>query len=90
MKSICPHCHSSAVYEMSIVTSNNLIEEMLSPTVLVSLSVSLCKSLKVHPVIGVIAGTVVATVIQLTQSNNTLSMLVNKQYCCSNCSHVFN
>ena len=72
MKSICPHCHSSDVYEMSNTTTSNLIEEMLSPTVLVGLSVSLCKSLKAHPVIGVIAGTVVATVIQLTQSNNTL------------------
>ena len=90
MKSICPHCHSSDVYEMSNVTTGNFIEEMLSPTVLVGLSVSLCKSLKVHPVIGVIAGTALATVVQLTQSNNTLSMLVNKQYCCSNCSHVFN
>ncbi|MGE6245891.1 hypothetical protein ACQKCF_07825 [Psychrobacter proteolyticus] len=89
MKTICPYCQSTAVYEMTDGTSINLIDQLLSPTVLVSLGVSLCKTLKVHPAIGVVAGTTVAALIEMTQSHQALPMLVNKQYRCDDCSHVF-
>jgi hypothetical protein len=43
----------------------------------------------VHPVIGVMAGTAIATVIEMAQSNTALPMLINKQYRCDDCTHVF-
>ena len=89
MKSVCPCCHSSAVYEMTDSAHDRLIDERLSPTALIGLGVSLCKSFRVHPVIGVVAGTAIATVIEMAQSNTALPMLVNKQYRCDDCTHVF-
>ncbi|MGP5076245.1 hypothetical protein ACTXGZ_12210 [Psychrobacter celer] len=89
MKTLCPSCQSSAIYEMTDGSQINLIDQLLSPAVLVSLGVSLCKTLKVHPAIGVVAGTTVAALIEITQSHQALPMLVNKQYRCDDCSHVF-
>ena len=89
MKRVCPRCQSLAVYEMTDSTNNHFIEELISPTALIGLGVSLCKSFRVHPVIGVVAGTAIATVIEMAQSNSALPMLVNKQYRCDVCTHVF-
>jgi len=89
MKTLCPSCESSLVYEMTDGSQINLIDQLLSPAVLVSLGVSLCKTLKVHPAIGVVAGTTVAALIEITHSHQALPMLVNKQYRCDDCSHVF-
>ncbi|MGM8898673.1 MULTISPECIES: hypothetical protein [unclassified Psychrobacter] len=89
MKTICPCCQSTAVYEMTDGISNNLIDQLLSPTVLVSLGVSLCKTLRVHPAIGVVVGTTVAALIEMTQSHQAPPMLVNQQYRCDECFHVF-
>lgn len=89
MKTICPCCQSTAVYEMTDGISINLIDQLLSPAVLVSLGVSLCKTLKVHPAIGVVAGTTVAALIEMTQSHQALPMLINQQYRCDDCTHVF-
>ena len=89
MKPICPCCRSSAVYELSDGTNNTLVESLLSPAMLVSLGVSLCKTLKFHPAIGAVAGIALATVIEMAQSNNALPMLINKQYRCDDCTHVF-
>ena len=89
MKSICPHCHSSAVYEMTDGIYINLIDQLFSPTMLVSLSVSICKSFKVHPAIGVVVGSAIASIAEITNSHNTLPILVNKQYRCDDCTHVF-
>ena len=89
MKQVCRHCQSSNVYVMTDGTNNLLTEELLSPAALIGLGVSLCKSFKVHPVIGVVAGTAIATVIELTQANAALPMLVNKQHRCDDCTHVF-
>ena len=89
MKPICPCCRSSAVYELSDGANNTLVESLLSPAMLVSLGVSLCKTLKFHPAIGAVAGIALAAVIEMAQSNNALPMLINKQYRCDDCTHVF-
>ncbi|WP_049750918.1 hypothetical protein [Psychrobacter arcticus] len=89
MKSVCPCCHSSAVYEMTDSAHDHLIDELLSPAALIGLGVSLCKSFRVHPVIGVMVGTALATMIEMAQSNTALPMLINKQYRCDDCTHVF-
>lgn len=88
MKTVCPNCHSSNVQEITSEYSS-LADELFAPTVLVSLSVSLCKSFKVHPAVGIIAGTALATLVQLTKSNYASPMLAHKQYQCAQCSHVF-
>ena len=89
MKPICPCCQSSSVYEMTDGIRINLIDQLFSPTMLVSLSVSLCKSFKVHPAIGMIVGSAVASIAEITNSHNALPILVNKQYHCDDCTHVF-
>ena len=89
MKPVCPRCQSSAVYLMTDSTNHQLVDELLSPAALISLGVSLCKSFKVHPVIGVVAGTAIATVIEIAKPYSVLPMLVNKQHRCDDCTHVF-
>ena len=89
MKPVCPRCQSSAVYEMTDGTHHHLVDELLSPAALIALSIRLCKSLKVHPVIGVVAGTAIATVIEIAKSNSALPILINQQYRCDDCMHVF-
>ncbi len=83
MKPLCPRCQSSTVY---VMTDSN---ELLSPAALIGLGVSLCKSFKVHPMIGVVAGTTIATVIELAKPHSALSLLVNKQHRYDDCTHVF-
>ena len=89
MKPVCPRCQSSAVYVMNDSTNQQLVDELLSPAALIGLGVSLCKSFKVHPMIGVVAGTAIATVIEIAQSNSALPMLINKQHRCDDCMHIF-
>lgn len=89
MKPICPYCHSSAVYEMSDDTSHSNTASLLSPAMLVSLGVSICKSLKFHPAIGAVAGIALAVVIEMRQPTDALPMRINKQYRCRHCDHVF-
>jgi len=89
MKPVCPRCQSLAVYEMTDGTHDRLIDELLSSTALIGLGISLCKSFRVHPIIGVITGTAIATLIEIAQSNTSLPLLVNKQYHCDDCSHIF-
>ena len=89
MKPICPCCRSSAVYEVNGSGNSTIVESPFSPAMLVSLGVSICKTLKFHPAIGAVAGVALAAVIELAQPNNALPLLANKQYRCSNCTHVF-
>ena len=89
MKPVCPRCQSLAVYEMTDDAHDRLIDELLSPTALIGLGISLCKSFRVHPVLGVMAGTAIATVIEMAQSNNAIPLLINQQYRCDDCMHVF-
>jgi hypothetical protein len=69
--------------------NSTIVESLFSPAMLVSLGVSICKTLKFHPAIGAVVGITLAAVIELAQPNNALPMLANKQYRCSNCTHVF-
>ena len=89
MKPVCPRCQSSVVYMMTYSNNQQLVDELLSPAALISLGVSLCKSFKVHPMIGVVAGTAIATVIELANPHSALPMLNNKQHRCDECTHVF-
>ena len=89
MKPLCPRCQSSAVYVMTDGTNQQLVDELLSPAALIGLGVSLCKSFKVHPMIGVVAGTAIATVIELAEPHSALPILINQQYRCDDCTHVF-
>ena len=89
MKPICPCCRSSAVYEVSDNTSHPHTASLLSPAMLVSLGVSICKSLKFHPAIGAVAGFALAVVIEMGQPTNALPIRINKQYRCRLCDHVF-
>ncbi|MGP5214519.1 hypothetical protein [Psychrobacter immobilis] len=89
MKPVCPRCQSSAVYEMTDGTHYHLVDELLSPAALIALSIRLCKSLKVHPAIGMVAGAAIATVIEIANSNSALPTLINQQYRCDDCTHVF-
>lgn len=89
MKPVCPRCQSLAVYEMTDDAHDRLIDELLSPTALIGLGISLCKSFRVHPVLGVMAGTAIATVIEMAQSNNAIPLLINQQYRCDDCTYVF-
>ena len=83
MKPVCPRCQSSTVY---VMTDSN---ELLSPAALIGLGVSLCKSFKVHPMIGVVAGTAIAAVIEIAKPHSALPLLINKQHRCDDCTHVF-
>ena len=89
MKTLCPRCRSSVVHEMADGIRINLLDQLFSPTVLVSLSVSICKSFKLHPAIGVVVGTAIASIAEITNSNNELPVLINKAYRCGDCTHVF-
>ena len=89
MKPVCPRCQSLAVYEMTDGTHDRLIDDLLSPTAMIGLGISLCKSFRVHPVLGVIAGTAIATLIDMAQSNTVIPLLVNKPYRCDDCGHIF-
>jgi len=89
MKPVCPRCQSLAVYEMTDGTHDRLIDELLSSTAMIGLGISLCKLFKGHSVIGVLTGTAIATLIEMAQSNTAIPLLVNKQYRCDDCSHIF-
>ena len=89
MRPNCPRCQSADVYEMPEANSNNRIDALCAPEVLVSLGVSLCQSFKVPPSIGVIAGSVLASIAEMTKTNRLLPMPGNKPYRCGDCTHVF-
>ena len=89
MRPNCPRCQSANVYEMTDANSNNHIDALCAPELLVSLGISLCQSFKVHPSIGVIAGSVLASIAEMTKTNRLLPMPGNKPYRCGDCTHVF-
>ena len=89
MRPVCPRCQSADVYEMTDAISNDYIDELCAPEVLVSLGISLCQSFKVHPSISVIAGSVLASLAEVARTNRLLPMPGNKPYCCGDCTHVF-
>ena len=88
MKTLCPKCFSSHI--VPVITANpdfpqSLDPTLLSPAVLASVGVSVCKQLVIPPSLGMVIGTVVGI---------ALSNLGNRQtacssYYCRNCNQVF-
>ena len=93
MKPICPNCHSSYVIENIDTSTQGMAEHVLSPKLLVSLSVSICKYYKINPMIGMVAGSAIATVINLAQQRLMQPPLIRAavmpRYLCSTCQHSF-
>ena len=93
MKPICPNCHSAHVIENIDTSTQGMAEHMLSPKLLVSLSVSMCKYYKINPMIGMVAGSAIATVINLAQQRLMQPPLIRAavlpRYLCSTCQHSF-
>ncbi|WP_201587048.1 hypothetical protein [Psychrobacter jeotgali] len=88
MKPVCPRCQSTAVYERTDSVNQPLISEMALPAVLVPLSIGLCRTLNIHPVIGIVVGSVLATAIEQAVPHHTLP-ITHQQYRCDQCSHVY-
>lgn len=91
MKPLCPRCQSSAVYVMTDGTNQQLVDEPLSPTALIGLGVSLCKSFKVHPVIGVITATAIASAVSVATRRAQTPLITTPQqnYLCQRCFKPF-
>ena len=94
MKPICPNCHSSHVIENIETSMQSISEHVLSPKILVSLGVGVCKYYKINPVIGMVAGSAIATVINLAQQRLIQPPLIRAavlpRYLCRTCQHTFN
>ena len=92
MKPICPSCHSAHVIE-NIDTHQSMTAPLCSPKLLAGLGVSVCKYYKINPMIGMVAGSALATVINLAQQRliqpPLLRVAVQPRYLCSTCQHTF-
>ena len=93
MKPICPHCHSAHVLENTDTSMQSMSEHLCSPKLLVSLGVSVCKYYKINPMIGMVTGGAIATVINLAQQRlmqpPLLKAAILPRYLCSTCQHTF-
>lgn len=94
MKPICPSCHSAYVVEINDTSKQALLTHLCSPKMLVSLGVGVCKYYKINPMIGIVAGGALATVINLAQQNLIQPPLIKAailpRYLCCTCQHTFN
>ena len=92
MKVICPNCQSDNVYEVTGIHDSSILDNLCSPLFWSSMGVKVCKSYKANPMIGIVAGTLIATAMKLAKDKYCSNLLVNssQQYCCADCSHVFN
>ena len=93
MKPICPNCHSAHVIENTDTSVQSMSEHLCSPKLLVSLGTSVCKYYKINPMIGMVAGSAIATVINLAQQRlmqpPLLRAAILPRYLCSTCQHSF-
>ena len=94
MKPICPNCHSAHVIENIETSTQGLTEHLCSPKLFVGLGVSVCKYYKINPMIGMVAGSAIATVINLAQQGLMQPPLIRAavlpRYLCRTCQHTFN
>ena len=94
MKPICPSCHSAHVIENIETSTQGLTEQVLSPKLLIGLGMSVCKYYKINPMIGMVAGSAIATVINLAQQRLMQPPLIRAailpRYLCRTCQHTFN
>jgi|26BtaG_2_1085354.scaffolds.fasta_scaffold53342_1 hypothetical protein len=88
MKTLCPNCHSSATYQVSHQEMTDAIHELSETTAIIGMSIGLCRSLKIHTSVGIIAGTVLSVLIHMARSNDS-NALSYQPYCCQNCQHIF-
>ena len=93
MKPICPSCHSAHVIENIDTSTQGLTEQVLSPKLLIGLGMSVCKYYKINPMIGMVAGSAIATVINLAQQRLMQPPLIRAavlpRYLCRTCQHSF-
>ena len=93
MKPICPSCHSSHVIENIETSTQGITEQVLSPKLLIGLGMSVCKYYKINPMFGMVAGSALATVINLAQQRLVQPPLIRTavlpRYLCRTCQHTF-
>lgn len=88
MKTLCPNCYSNQVIPATIANPNfpqSLEPTLLSPAVLASLGVAVCKHLAVPPVYGMVIGTLTGVVL----ANLGNRMIPATSYYCRHCHQVF-
>lgn len=94
MKPICPNCHSAHVIESMDNNIQGMAEDLFSPKLLSGIGASVCKYYKINPMIGMVAGSAIATVINLAQQKLIQPPLVKSafmpRYLCNTCQHTFN
>ena len=95
MQTICPYCHSSRVTSNTDIDSPfTIFEQLLTPTALSSLGVSICRYYKINSAIGVVVGTALASMISLAkdklQQPPLLVLVAKPRYTCNTCSRTFN
>ena len=88
MKTLCPNCHSSATYQVSHQEMTDAIHELSETTAIIGMSIGLCRSLKIHTSIGVIASAMLSVLMHMVRSDNPKT-LGYQPYCCQNCQHIF-
>lgn len=87
MKTLCPKCFTSNVVPVTNANPNfpqSLDPTLLSPAVLASVGVSVCKQMVIPPSLGMVIGTIVG--IALT---NLGTRTACTSYYCRNCNQVF-
>lgn len=94
MQTICPYCHSSRVTSNTDSDSPfTIFEQLLTPTALSSLGVSICRYYKINSAIGVVVGTALASAISLAkdklQQPPLLVLAAKPRYICNTCSKTF-
>ena len=89
----CPFCHSTNVMlvEVSTQQSNTALTNLVTPTTLGALGITVAKTLNLPPIVGGIAGTVLGSVIgSVLNSFTEQSAPPQQNLCfCHNCYQKF-
>lgn len=88
MKTLCPNCYSNQVIPATVASPSfpqSLDPTLLSPTVLASLGVAICKHLAIPPIYGIVIGTIAG--IALSSCSSSQSACTS--YYCRNCNQLF-
>jgi len=93
MKPICPNCHSANVScSESLISPSKIAEQLCSQAALSSLGISICKYYKVNPAVGAIAGTALASAINVVINKVQPPLLSHspaQAYLCHTCFKPF-
>ena len=88
MKPLCPKCFSSQVVPMTTANPNfpqSLEPSLLSPAVIASVGVAICRQLGVPPLYGMVIGTIVG----IALSNFANKQIACTSYYCRSCQQCF-